>query len=118
MFYKWGGILPAIVVSVVAGQIELNVTTNSVYRNASKITTHKGFNSETMQNDVALIEVSRNLFLLIWTNKKAHFSQIFFLVTAISVDQQKIARESAFIVYTKVFSITIVYTFDTYIYLR
>ncbi|GJQ74679.1 hypothetical protein Trydic_g21531 [Trypoxylus dichotomus] len=57
MYYTWGGLLPPIVVSVVAGQLTLPITGKSVYRNASMITVHSGFNKNTMANDIAVIEV-------------------------------------------------------------
>ncbi|XP_017787319.1 PREDICTED: trypsin-1-like [Nicrophorus vespilloides] len=58
MYYIWGGILPPFVVSVVAGQLNLTMTEKSVYRNASVITVHPGFDKKLMTNDVAIIELS------------------------------------------------------------
>ncbi|KAF2881790.1 hypothetical protein ILUMI_24385 [Ignelater luminosus] len=61
MFYSWGGVLPPIVVSVFAGQVGLSPTETSIYRNASKIITHEDFNKTTFANDVAIIELDREL---------------------------------------------------------
>lgn len=58
MYYTWGGLLPPIVVSVVAGQLTLPITNESVYRNASLITVHSKFDKTSMANDIAIIEVS------------------------------------------------------------
>lgn len=57
MFYKWGGKLPPIIVSVLAGQNSLLITSKSVYRNASKIVIHEDYDHNSYANDVALIKV-------------------------------------------------------------
>lgn len=58
MYYTWGGLLPPIVVSIVAGQLTLPITNQSVYRNASVITVHSEFDKNSVANDIAIIEVS------------------------------------------------------------
>lgn len=61
LFYRWGGILPPISVSIVAGQLDLPITNSSVYRNASKITIHPRYNKTVLANDVAIIEVGTHI---------------------------------------------------------
>lgn len=57
MYYSWGGVLPNIVVAVVAGQNSMEVTPKSVYRNASRIIIHEDFDMDSFTNDIAMIKV-------------------------------------------------------------
>ncbi|KAF2881788.1 hypothetical protein ILUMI_24383 [Ignelater luminosus] len=51
----------SIVVSVFAGHIGLSTTETGSYINASKITTHENYNETTFANDVAIVELEREL---------------------------------------------------------
>lgn len=57
MFYRWGGVLPPIVVSVVAGQLNLTIKEDTIFRNISQIVVHPEFNKTSMENDVAILKV-------------------------------------------------------------
>lgn len=57
MYYRWGGILQPAAVSVVAGQLQLNITDSSIVRNVSKIVIHADYQKTTMANDMAIIEL-------------------------------------------------------------
>lgn len=58
MFYMWGGKLPAMTVSVVAGQNKLTINSKSIVRNATVLHVHKYFNNDAKANDIAIVEVS------------------------------------------------------------
>ncbi|KAJ8976045.1 hypothetical protein NQ317_014097 [Molorchus minor] len=57
MYYKWGGLLPPIIVTVSAGKTNLNET---AWRNfdVDSITLHPLFNKTSMEYDLAVIEVN------------------------------------------------------------
>jgi len=57
MYYVWGGVLPPIVVYVVAGQRNLTLNSNSITRNVSKIIIHPKYNKTSMDNDVAILQL-------------------------------------------------------------
>lgn len=52
--------MPPIVVTAVAGQLDLPLTQDSIYRNVSRITTHPDYNYTTMANDIAVVEVVKD----------------------------------------------------------
>ncbi|KAF5296756.1 hypothetical protein FQR65_LT10157 [Abscondita terminalis] len=61
--YIWGGFYPSFLISVVAGQVTHPITNSTVYRNASNLILHDDFNSETYENDIALVELEEDLYL-------------------------------------------------------
>lgn len=58
MFYRWGGKLNPAYVSIVVGQLDLPITDESVYRNATDLIAHEKFSAATYSNDVGIVVVS------------------------------------------------------------
>ena len=58
MYRSWVGIYPPSYINVVSGQLDLQLRPTSVYRSVVKITMHKEFDKDTLENDIAIIEVS------------------------------------------------------------
>lgn len=56
MFYRWGGLMPPIIVIVAAGRPKLNETAWRSFEVAN-ITLHPLFNRTSMNNDLALVEI-------------------------------------------------------------